>query len=260
MPLQPVLFFSHGSPELAIRETAAHHFLKAFGTTLQPPKAILMISAHWETEDIRVGASAAPETIYDFGGFDPRLREIVYPAPGALDVAAKSRDCLEAEGLTVISDPGNGYDHGVWVPLHLLYPKADVPVAQVSIQPHRDSTHHYRLGRALRALREDGVMIVASGAMTHNLRVVMGLPVDAATPDWVSDFNEWFADRLAKRDVGALLDYRNQAPFAEENHPSDEHLLPIFAALGAANDNEAGKRVHASYEHGALSMDVYRFG
>ncbi len=257
---QPVLFISHGSPELAVRKTAAHEFLTGYGETLVRPRAILVISAHWETRDVQVGASAAPETIYDFGRFDPRLREIVYGAPGAPDVAVAARERLETDGVAVSSDPERGYDHGVWVPLHLLFPRADVPVAQLSIQPHRDPAHHYRLGQALRPLRNDDVLIMASGAMTHNLGAIAGQAADAPAPEWVSGFNEWFADRLAVRDVDALLDYRRQAPFAEKNHPTDEHLLPLFSALGAANNNEAGERVHASYEHGVISMDVYRFG
>ncbi|MGI9404830.1 MAG: DODA-type extradiol aromatic ring-opening family dioxygenase [Hyphomicrobiaceae bacterium] len=258
MARPPVLFISHGSPELAVRETATHTFLKGYGSSLGKPRAILVISAHWETADVQVGGSAHPETIYDFRGFDPLLREIVYGAPAALDVADMARSSLEAAGSAVTRDPSNGYDHGVWVPLHLLFPEADVPVAQVSIQPKADPAHHHRLGEALAPLRDTDVMIVASGAMTHNLGAFTGQVIDADVPAWVSGFNEWFADRLAARDVETLLDYRTLAPFAVENHPTDEHLLPVFAALGAG-DGQPGKRVHAGYEHGVLSMDVYRF-
>lgn len=260
MTRQPVLFISHGSPNLAVHDTSAHCFLKTFAADLPRPRALLVLSAHWETSDVRVGAATAPATIYDFGAFDPRLRDITYPAPAALDVAEAARAALEANGVSVIRDPANGYDHGVWVPLYLLYPDADLPIAQISIQPNRDPAHHYGIGQALQPLRDDGVMIVASGAMTHNLRAFFGKEVDADAPEWVTTFNDWFVEKLATRDLAALLDYRKQAPFAEKNHPTDEHLLPVFSALGAAYDDEPGKRVHASYEHGVLAMDVYQFG
>jgi 4,5-DOPA dioxygenase extradiol len=257
---QPVFFISHGSPELALRKTPAHQYLKTLGGTVLRPRAILMISAHWETDEVRVGSSATPETIYDFGGFDPKLREIVYAAPAASDVARDAHAYLEAAGIPVSFDPACGYDHGVWVPLHLVFPQADIPIAQISIQPQRDPRHHYRIGQALRELRDDGVLLIASGAMTHNLHAFAGQRVDAPAPNWVSGFNDWFAGRLAVRDLDALLDYRTRAPFAVKNHPTDEHLLPIFTALGAARDDEAGERIHASYEHGVIAMDIYRFG
>lgn len=256
----PALFISHGSPELALRPTPAHRFLTGLAADLPRPKAILAVSAHWETAEPAVNVGAAPATVYDFGGFDPRLREIVYRAPGAPDLAERAAAMIEAAGLTVTRDANNGWDHGVWVPLHLVYPAADIPVAQLSIQPHRTPAHHYALGRALAALRDEGVLIATSGALTHNLRAFRGQSVDAPVPEWVEGFRRWMADRLAAGDRAALVDYRRQAPFAIENHPEDEHLLPLYVALGTSREGEPVRRIHASVEHGVIAMDVYRFG
>jgi 4,5-DOPA dioxygenase extradiol len=260
MTRMPSLFISHGSPELAVRDTPAHRFLRGYGAELPTPRAILVVSAHWETAEPVVATGAHPDTVFDFGGFDPRLRTIRYDAPGAPDVSLRAKGALEAAGLSVTTDPAHGWDHGVWVPLHLLYPARDIPVAQISIQPEADPGHHLRIGQALAPLRDEGVLIVASGAMTHNLRAFRGQPVDAAVPRWVSDFTGWMHDTLTSKQPEAAVTYREKAPFAVENHPEAEHILPLFAALGTIAAGEPVQRVHDSVEHGVLAMDVYRFG
>ena len=260
MTRMPSLFVSHGSPELAVRDTPAHRFLKGYAALLPTPRAILVVSAHWETHQPAVATGARPATVFDFGGFDPRLRTIRYDAPGAPDVAMRVKAALEAAGLAVTLDPAHGWDHGVWVPLHLLFPARDVPVAQISIQPEADPSHHFRIGQALAPLRDEGVLIVASGAMTHNLRAFRGQPVDAAVPSWVSDFTGWMHDALTSKTPKSAVAYRDQAPFAVENHPEAEHILPLYVALGTAAAGEPIVRVHDSVEHGVLAMDVYRFG
>ncbi len=256
----PSLFISHGSPELAVRTTAAHTFLTTYGRELPRPRAILVASAHWETASPMVATGAHPATIYDFGRFDPRLREIRYAAPGAPEVGARAAELVGAAGFTVSADPTHGWDHGVWVPLHLLYPARDIPVAQVSIQPDADPAHHARLGEALRPLRDEGIMVIASGAMTHNLGAFRGQPVDAPAPAWVSGFNEWMHDALIGDRRADALRYRDMAPDGALNHPEAEHILPLFVALGATRPDEPVSRVHHSYEYGVLSMDIYRFG
>jgi 4,5-DOPA dioxygenase extradiol len=260
MVRMPSLFISHGSPELAVRQSAAHSFLADYAAQLPQPRAILVLSAHWETDAPAVSTAAKPTTVYDFGGFDPRLRQIRYAAPGAPEVAMQAAKLLGAAGYKVAADATHGWDHGVWVPLHLLYPAHDIPVAQVSIQPHADPAHHARLGEALRPLRDDGILIIASGAMTHNLGAFRGQPVDAPAPKWVSAFNDWMHDALTGDRRADVLGYRENAPYGVENHPEAEHILPLFAALGATQPQEPIKRVHHSYEHAVLSMDVYRFG
>lgn len=256
----PSLFISHGSPETAVRDSAASRFLKRLGGELPRPRAILVASAHWESRIPLVATAAAPTTIYDFGGFDPRLRQIRYAAPGAPDVSRAAAKLIAAAGLPVAEDAERGYDHGVWVPLHLVYPEHDIPVAQVSIQPLADPAHHFKLGQALQPLRDDGVMIVGSGALTHNLAAFRGQPMTAPAAAWVADFAGWFEQALTTDRRLETLDYRAKAPHAVLNHPEDEHLLPLFVALGATHPDEPIVRAHASTEHAVLAMDVYRFG
>jgi 4,5-DOPA dioxygenase extradiol len=200
--------------------------------------------------------------IYDFGGFDPRLRDIVYAAPGAPDVAASAHALLADAGLAPDLVEQRGYDHGVWVPLVLIYPQAAIPVAQLSVQPHRDAAWHYKVGQALTPLADDGVLVLGSGSLTHNLhelftsgRMTSG---DTTPVPHVEAFARWIADRLGEGDIAELLDYRRQAPFAAKNHPIGEHLMPLFTALGAAGENAAAIRIHDSVEFGLLAMDAYR--
>jgi 4,5-DOPA dioxygenase extradiol len=257
------LFVSHGAPDLAIKATAAHRFLKTYGAKIARPKAILTVSAHFEATSPTLVTDPAPGMIYDFGGFDPSLRTMVYPAPGAPAVAKRARDLLEQGGFEPRTIAKRGYDHGVWVPLMLLFPDADIPVAQLSVDPNCDPAWHYALGQALRPLIHEGVLILGSGSLTHNLSEVFtsaGLRRrDDAVPEWVDDFATWIAGKVAEGDIDALLDYRSRAPFAAENHPTDEHLLPLFVALGAAGDGVHGSRIHDSREFGVLAMDAYAF-
>ncbi|KAB2849880.1 MAG: dioxygenase [Hyphomicrobiaceae bacterium] len=256
----PSFFISHGAPDLAVRPTPAHLALKALARLVPKPKAILIASAHWPTESPAVATGSAPATIYDFGGFDPRLRTMRYRAPGAPEVSRKAAELMRRAGFEVSEDEERGYDHGVWTPLVLLYPEADVPVAQVSIQPHRDPAHHLAIGRALSPLREEGVMIIGSGAMTHNLRAYFTGPASGPPPAWVTEFTGWMKGRLEANDASALVGYRAGAPHAQMNHPEDEHLLPIFIPLGATLPGEPVRQIHASYDKGVLAMDIYAFG
>ena len=261
MPKLPALYVSHGSPNLALTpQTAAYRFLSHLAETLPRPRAILMVSAHFTTRIPVIGTAPKPSMIYDFGGFPRPLYEMVYPAPGAPDVSRRAGELLAAAGMPVAEDPQRGYDHGVWVPLRIMYPNADVPVGQVSMQPLADARHHHSVGRALAPLRDEGVLIVASGSMTHNLSAIQRDGLDAAPPPWVTRFTEWMHDRLTQGDREAALDAIDLAPDAQSNHPYDDHLLPLFVALGASNDGEPIRRLHSSYEYGVLAMDSYRFG
>jgi 4,5-DOPA dioxygenase extradiol len=261
MTRMPALYVSHGSPNLALTpQTPAYRFLAGLGSSLPRPKALLVVSAHYTTRVPTVGLAAEPPMIYDFGGFAKALYEKVWPAPGAPDVSMRAAELLMAAGFRVAADPGRGYDHGVWVPLHLMYPDADVPVAQVSMQPEADSRHHHAIGKALAPLRDEGVMIVASGSMTHNLRAIQRDGLFNPPPPWVTGFTEWLAGKLEAGDREAVLDTMTSAPAAQQNHPWDDHLLPLFVALGAASDGEPIRRLHSSYEYGVLAMDTYRFG
>lgn len=255
----PAVFISHGSPMLTLEpDRPAHRFLRGASSLWQRPTAILAVSAHWETAQPAVGAAAQPDTIHDFYGFPPTLYRMQYSAPGAPELAARIRDLLADAGYAAALDPQRGLDHGAWSPLTLIYPEADIPVLQLSIQSQRDPAHHLALGRALSPLRDEGVLIMATGSLTHNLRLLDRS--DSQPPaDWASAFADWMAQKLAQRDDAALLDYRHQAPFAAQNHPTDEHLLPLYVALGAATPGTPAERIHASFAHGSLAMDSYSF-
>ena len=256
----PSLFLSHGAPTLPLTETRARAFLGGLGDALSRPKAILVVSAHWETSLPMVSAADRNDTIHDFYGFPRQLYELRYPAPGSPSVAARVAELLSASGLDCRIDRRGGLDHGAWVPLMLMYPQADIPVLQLSVQPHLGPRHHLELGRALAPLRQEGVLIIGSGSLTHDLSEFRGHGANDPAPDWVNAFADWFHSTLTTGRTEALLDYRQQAPFASKNHPSEEHLLPLYVALGAAGESAHAERLHASSTYSILRMDVYAFG
>ena len=255
----PSLFLSHGAPTLPIDPSLPSSEFATLSAQLPRPNAILMLSAHWGTLKPTASTSEAPETIHDFYGFPRQLYEIQYPAPGAPDLAQRAAALLVDAGIPAALEP-HGLDHGAWVPMLLMFPDADVPVAQLSIQPRLDAAHHFRVGRALRALQDEGVMVVGSGQITHNLREAdfSARPEDADPR--VTEFTDWFEARLAARDIEALLDYRRQAPHAVLMHPTDEHLLPVFAALGAAADHYTLEIQSLGTYQRSLAMTNYVFG
>jgi 4,5-DOPA dioxygenase extradiol len=255
----PSLFLSHGAPTLPIDPSMPSAGFGALSASLPRPDAILILSAHWGSAQPLASTAAQPETIHDFYGFPRELYEIRYPAPGAPDVARRAAALLGDTGLPAGTQP-HGLDHGAWVPLLLMFPAADIPVAQLSIQPHLDAAHHYRVGRALRPLREQGVMVIGSGQITHNLRAAdfSARPEDADPR--VTQFTGWFEEKLAAHDTDALLDYRRAAPHAQLMHPTDEHLLPVFAALGAADDDYALAIQSLGTFQKSLAMTHYIFG
>lgn len=256
----PALFISHGSPMLAIDDSPARRFLLELGKTLPRPKAIIVVSAHWESIGApAVSIASRPETIHDFGGFPAALFAIQYPAPGAPETAARAAELLEQAGFSVKRSADRGLDHGAWVPLRLMYPEADIPTAQISVLRDATPAEHEKMGQALSTLRDEGVLIIGSGSLTHNLYEFRGHDIDAPVPSWVSDFGTWMMMMLRDKQRESLLDYRRQAPSAARNHPTEEHLLPLFVAMGAAGEEAKAQRIHASYEYGVLAMDVYAF-
>jgi 4,5-DOPA dioxygenase extradiol len=255
----PAVFVSHGAPTLAVEQNETVEFLKRLGEELARPEAILCVSAHWNTEAPAVSAAERPETIHDFGGFPQELYRMRYPVPGAPGLAGRVRQLLGEASLPCEVSPTRGLDHGAWVPLKLIYPGADVPVAQLSVQPLLGAEHHLRLGRALAPLRREGVLILATGSATHNLsRIGRG----DAPPEWAKEFDEWLFRKISDGALAELLDYRRLAPHAALAHPTDEHLLPLFVALGAgAGEASAhGRNLHRGWTWGSLSMAAYGFG
>jgi 4,5-DOPA dioxygenase extradiol len=256
---QPALFVSHGSPTLPLEKSPAVDFLRGLGSELGRPDAILIVSAHWDTPHPVVSGAAHPETLYDFYGFPPALYRLRYPAPGAPRLAERVAELLESNVMPARIDPARGLDHGAWTPLFHIYPEADVPVTQLSIQWREGPAHHVRLGEALRPLRDEGVLLFASGGATHNLRELSTQRGNPKPQAWTVEFNEWLADALSSRRLDDLLDYRRRAPHAVRNHPTDEHLIPVFFALGAGLPGGATTRLHSSIDSGVISMDAYRF-
>ena len=264
MARMPTLFVSHGGPNVVVDPSEARDFLRGLARLSPRPCAIVIMSAHFEADGVAVVTDPAPETVYDFGGFAPELYEIVYPAPGDPALANRALALLADAGLQPTALARRGFDHGTWNPLVLGFPAADVPVVQVSIDPSRDAAWHFRVGQALAPLADEGVLLIGSGHITHNLRAALtamrGGPVDPAMADKVDAFTAWFADRIGEGDVPSLVDWRQCAPFVADNHPTDEHLMPLVFAAGAAGADARGERVHASRQYGFFAWDAYRFG
>lgn len=258
----PTLFVPHGSPMFALEPGEAGAALQALPAHLPTPRAIIIVSPHWETGVATVGTSGSPETMHDFGNFDPRLFDMKYPAPGHPGLAREVVNALERAGIPAQEDPNRGLDHGAWVPLRYLYPAADVPVIPLSIQHAGGPQHAFRVGQALATLREQGFLIIGSGNITHNLRdwqrcLMLGLD----TPAYVREFADWVNEQLTQRNTDALLNYRKLHPAALQVHPRDEHFLPLFTALGAASAHgtACASGIHRGIRDTVLAMDAYAF-
>jgi len=251
----PPVFVSHGSPMLLLEPGRTGPAWQALALNLPRPRAILIVSAHWTTPAPAVSAAPQPETIHDFYGFPQPLYELAYQAPGAPDLAAEVAELVP--GIHV--DRRRGLDHGAWSPLRTMYPAADIPVIQLAVMPQATAEAHYRLGQMLQPLTRRGVLILASGGLTHNLRDIVGDVQDGEALPYVSEFRDWFAGALQQRDLAALLDYRRQAPHAVRAHPSAEHLLPLFVALGAAGEKAVVETAYSDCQLGALALDAFVF-
>jgi 4,5-DOPA dioxygenase extradiol len=255
----PTLFISHGSPMLALRESSARDFLATLGSALPRPAAIVVASGHWETEHPEVNAVAVNDTIHDFYGFPPALYAMRYPAPGSAELAERVAGLLREAGMAASLDHARGLDHGAWVPLSLMYPEHDIPVLQLSLQSYLGPGHHLHLGRALTALRAENVLVIGSGGLTHNLGRPRSPDQNAPPPPDIVAFSDWMDQALIEGRIDDLVAYRRKAPFAAVQHPTEEHLLPLFVAFGAAGDAPRAERLHDSTSYGTLRMDTYAF-
>ncbi len=257
---QPALFVPHGAPTFALRPGAAGAAMRQMADRLERPRAIVIVSPHWETAVPTVGLAERLETIHDFWGFPEELYALRYPATGCREAADEVVAALQAAKLPVATDAERGLDHGAWVPLRLMFPDADIPVVPLSVQAQLGPEHHYRVGRALAPLADKGFLIIGSGSITHNLRdYQMAYQMGGQTPTYVREFADWMSGKLATDDTVALLDYRSQAPQASRAHPRDEHLLPLYVAYGAAGEQPKTERFHAGIDDYVIAMDAYRF-
>ena len=257
MPRLPSLFVSHGAPTFALEPGRAGPALAALGRELPRPEAVLVVSPHWMTPSPRVGLTALPQTIHDFGGFDPALYRIGYPAPGHPGLARRAVEALAAAGWDAQADERRGLDHGAWVPLLHLFPKADVPVFQVSLPSRLDAASAWALGEALAPLADEGVLVTGSGSLTHNLadfRFRHG-----SDEPYAAQFAAWVRDAVVAGDGERLRRTLADAPHAARAHPTPEHFWPLLVAAGAAPARGPWRVVEGGITHGVLAMDAFVF-
>ncbi|XP_039121562.1 extradiol ring-cleavage dioxygenase-like [Dioscorea cayenensis subsp. rotundata] len=255
-------FVSHGSPTLSIDESVpARGFFKLWRSqVLQTiPRAILVVSAHWETSVPTVNViSGTNDTIYDFYGFPKSMYKLKYPAPGAPELAKKVKDLLQEAGFgPVKEDKTRGLDHGAWVPLMFMYPEANIPVCQLSVQTKKDGTYHYNMGKALAPLRDEGVLVLGSGSATHNLRALG--PDDAPIPNWALEFDSWLNQSLINGRYEDVNRFEVKGPNAKMVHPWPDHFYPLHVALGAAGGSAKAELIHSSWTNSSISYSSYRF-
>jgi 4,5-DOPA dioxygenase extradiol len=261
MDRMPSVFISHGSPTFAIEPGLAGPQLRELGRRLPGPKAVLVLSPHWITRSVRVATTQSPETIHDFGGFPEELYRIQYPAPGSPGIAMRALELLNADGWDAAADEKRGLDHGAWVPVRHMYPDADVPVLQVSMPHTLDGAGAVRLGRSLAPLAREGVLVVGSGSITHNLRELQWDAADAdGRESYATEFVEWARKSVTTHDEAALANYLKSAPHAQRAHPTPDHYLPLPFAFGAADGNAPVQVIDGGMTFGVLAMDAYVFG
>jgi 4,5-DOPA dioxygenase extradiol len=253
----PALFVSHGAPTFALEPGVLGPNLERLGERLSGLAAVAVVSAHWQTPGVQVMRTVAPETVHDFGGFPPALYGLQYPAPGAPAMAEEAAVLLKNAGIDASFDDARGIDHGVWVPLRYLLPKAEVPVFQISLPFDCTAQFALQLGRALAPLREHGVMLMGSGSVTHNQRDIRQF--DPSLSKYVVEFTDWVRPHVQRRDLQALVEYRRRAPHAERAHPSEEHFLPLLLALGASQPTDTVHVIEGGVTYGVLSMESYAF-
>jgi len=251
----PVFFISHGAPTFATEPGQLGPLLQTIGQSLADTQAVLVVSPHWQSRDVQVMTTARPETVHDFGGFPADLYTLQYPAVGQPELAVSAATLLRNAGFTVGVDARRGLDHGAWVPLMHLLPQANMPVFQVSMPPRLTTAQALQMGRALSSLRAQGVAIIGSGSMTHNLYEVR--QPGAQPMPYASEFTAWVRSAVVTRSIGQVVNYRTEAPHAERAHPTDEHFLPLLVALGATVEADRVRVLDGGISYGVLSMESY---
>lgn len=254
---QASLFVGHGAPDIILLGIPARQFLKKLGSHLPEPRGIVVISAHWETSDLQMTSPTAQETIYDFYGWPSEIYGIEYHASGANWLNERLASALSEKGYPVSIGSRPGLDHGAWVPLSLMYPEANIPIVQLSLLRSASPEQHFRIGRALDGMRKEGVLILGSGGLVHNLRT---LKSEGSPPDhWAQSFDRWLFKQLESRALQELFSYASKAENAKLAHPTNEHLMPLFVSMGAGWSDGYTQQIHHSFSYGNLSMSSYSF-
>jgi 4,5-DOPA dioxygenase extradiol len=256
----PALFVAHASPMLALEREGHARALSAFGERFPNPAGIAIVSAHWEAPGpIRVTAAPRPSLIYDFGGFPRPLYEMTYPAPGSPALAIEIVGMLGQAGIAAVPEQRRGWDHGVWIPLRLLYPDASVPVVEISLPVPREPELVAEVGKALAPLRDRGILLVGSGGIVHNLRLAQLDRKEGPADGWARRFDDWVREKVERRDLPGLASYRERAPYAERAVAESEHFDPLFFPFGAARPDDELEEVNRGFEHANLSLSSYAF-
>lgn len=251
----PGLFISHGSPMLALNPEQVGPALYRLSLNLPKPQAIIVMSAHWESEALEVSTSVRAETWHDFRGFPAELYEMRYPAPGQPELAEEILHLLANAGFAAHANSTRPRDHGVWMPLLHMYPDADIPVIEISLPIHMSAEKIYKIGQTLAPLREQQILLIGSGSITHNLSELNWNGQAKAVPEWASTFRNDVVNKLSHQNYDAVLDWQT-IPYVKRNHPTLEHFVPLFFAMGTGHRFSI---VHSSFSMGALGMDIYRF-
>lgn len=258
--MMPSYFVAHGAPSLVVEDHEYTDFLKKLASTLpRRPKAIVIFSAHWEDEIQRVSQVGEHGTIYDFYGFPEELYKMTYPAPGDASLSRQVLSLLEEAGIAAAPDTSRGLDHGAWAVLKLIYPEADIPVVALSVNRNLSNERQYEVGRALKELREQDVMIVGSGGIVHNLRQIAWGAGPQQVDSWALEFDTWIQRRLEDWNLEELFRYRERAPFAEQAVPTSEHFIPLLLAMGTGDSVRRAELLHRSYQWGSLSLTAWKF-
>lgn len=258
MKMLPSLFLCHGAPSLAIEDNQYTDFLKQVSQQFDKPKAIVIFSAHWESDILSFTyTNDSHDTIYDFYGFPEALYTIKYPAKGSTEIAEKLQKWLLESGIDAQKEMARGLDHGAWVVLRLMYPNADIPVIGVSVNPKLSPVEQYKIGQSIRKLREEGILVIGSGSTVHNLRM---LEWGKKTPtEWAVEFDDWLIDKVEKWDLHSLFSYEELAPHSRLAIPRNEHFVPLFIAMGSGDDEKKATVLHRSYDLGTLSLVCFQF-
>ncbi|WP_339220209.1 class III extradiol ring-cleavage dioxygenase [Paenibacillus sp. FSL H8-0332] len=255
--MMPSYFFAHGAPSIVLEDNAYTKLLKEFKDHMPKPKAIILFSAHWEETVQSVGAAATYDTIYDFGGFQDELYQMTYPAHGDPALVEQIQKLLTAGGVKNVRNEQRGLDHGAWAVLKLLYPETDIPVVAMSVNRDLPNAQQYEIGKSLAALREQDVLIIASGGTVHNLRR-LNWNSDEIN-GWAEQFDHWIQEKVEAWDTEALFQYEDLAPYAEMAVPTSEHFIPLFIAMGAGDQGRNAQLLHRSYQYGNLSLSCWQF-